>query len=111
VWSFDAFVHIAPSDQASYLSEFARVLRPGGVVVIHHADGRNRGAMSSRRGLRSPMSRVLFAALARERGLQLEAQFDSWGPGGIHDLAAFGDAITVCTRTATQRADLPAQIQ
>lgn len=104
VWSFDAFVHIAPTDQAGYLSEFARVLRPGGVVIIHHADGRNRGAMSSRRGLRSPMSRSLFAALARERGLHVATQFDSWGPGGVHDLAAFGDAITVCTLAPEQTA-------
>ena len=43
VWSFDVFVHVAPADQAAYLGEIARVLRPGGVAAIHHADGRNRG--------------------------------------------------------------------
>jgi SAM-dependent methyltransferase len=111
VWSFDAFVHIAPTDQAGYLSEFARVLLPGGVAIIHHADGRNRGVMPSRHGSRSPMSRHLFAVLARERGLNVEAQFDRWGPGGIHDLVAYGDVITVCsmghpeaTRRSHQRA-------
>ncbi len=98
VWSFDVFVHLAPCDQAGYLGEIARVLAPGGVAVVHHSDGRNRGQLPSRRGWRSPMSRGLFAGLARERGLQVECQFDSWGPEERYDLSAFADAITVCRR-------------
>lgn len=98
VWSFDVFVHVAPCDQAGYLSEIARVLAPGGLAVIHHADGRNRGQLPSRSGWRSPMSRGLFAALAAERGLLVDCQFDSWGPDGRYDLSAYGDAITVCRR-------------
>jgi ubiquinone/menaquinone biosynthesis C-methylase UbiE len=88
VWSFDAFVHIGPLDLASYLSEIERVLRPGGVGVIHH---------SSRRDLkswRSPMSARLFANLARERGLAVERQFDSWGDGR-YDVRKDRDVITV----------------
>ncbi len=96
VWSFDVFVHVAPVDQAAYLHEIARVLVPGGVAVIHHADGRNRGARRSREGWRSPMSRGLFAALARQAGLSVAEQIDSWGPAGEHGLAVFGDAITIC---------------
>jgi SAM-dependent methyltransferase len=102
VWSFDVFVHVAPTDQAGYLTEIARVLVPGGLAVIHHADGRNRGHQPSRAGWRSPMSRDLFAALAAERGLQVEHQFDSWGPDGRYDLSAYGDAITVCRRRASR---------
>ena len=98
VWSFDVFVHVAPRDQAAYLEEIARVLTPGGVAVVHHADGRNRGQLPSRHGWRSPMSRRLFAALAAERGLQVECQLDSWGPDGSYDLSAYADAITVCRR-------------
>jgi SAM-dependent methyltransferase len=98
VWSFDVFVHVAPSDQAAYLSEIARVLAPDGLAVIHHADGRNRGELPSRAGWRSPMSRGLFAALAVERGLRVECQFDSWGSDGQYDLSAYGDVITVCRR-------------
>ena len=98
VWSFDVFVHVAPGDQAAYLGEIARVLAPGGTAVVHHSDGRNRGRLPSRSGWRSPMSRRLFAALAAERGLQVECQFDSWGPDGRYDLSAYGDAITVCKR-------------
>ena len=99
VWSFDVFVHVAPLDQAGYLTEIARVLRPGGIAAIHHADGRNRGALPSRRGWRSPMSAGLFAALADERGLDVRRQIRSWSEGR-HDLSAFADVITVLERRA-----------
>lgn len=98
VWSFDVFVHVAPRDQAAYLEEIARVLTPGGVAVVHHSDGRDRGQLSSRHGWRSPMSRGLFAALAVERGLRVECQLDSWGPDRRYDLSGYADAITVCRR-------------
>jgi SAM-dependent methyltransferase len=99
VWSFDVFVHVAPLDQAGYLTEIARVLRPGGIAAIHHADGRNRGALPSRLGWRSPMSAGLFAALAEERGLAVRRQIRSWSEGR-HDLSAFADVITVLERGA-----------
>src|SRR5215208_6607484 len=94
VWSFDVFVHIRPRDQAAYLAELARVLRPGGVAAIHHADGRNRGRAPSREGWRAPMTATLFASLARERGLEVEKQLRDWS-AGQHDLGAFHDVITV----------------
>ena len=97
VWSFDVFVHIAPRDQAAYLAEIARVLRPGGVAVIHHADGRNRGALPSRHGWRTPMSARLFGRMAAARGFTVERQLRSWS-GGRFDLSAYHDAITVLRR-------------
>jgi ubiquinone/menaquinone biosynthesis C-methylase UbiE len=99
IWSFDVFVHIRPRDQAAYLSEIARVLKPGGVAAIHHADGRNRGDAPSREGWRAPMSATLFASLARDRGLQVEKQLREWS-AGQHDLGAFHDVITVLRRPA-----------
>jgi len=96
VWSFDVFVHVAPLDQAGYLAEIARVLAPGGVAVIHHADGRNLGDLPSRNGWRSPMSRHLFARLAAQSGLAVETQLDAWGEDDRYDLGAYHDAITVC---------------
>jgi SAM-dependent methyltransferase len=98
IWSFDVFVHVSPLDQAAYLAEIARVLTPGGVAVIHHADGRNLGIFPSRNGWRSPMSRNLFATLAGQHGLTLETQIDSWGPDRRYDLGAYHDAITVCRK-------------
>jgi hypothetical protein len=44
------------------------------------------------------MSRGLFATLARERGLRVEHQLDSWGSDGQFDLSAYGDAISICRR-------------
>ncbi len=94
IWSFDVFVHVAPSDQAGYLTEIARVLKPGGVAVIHHANGRNLGHLASRHGWRSPMTVELFAALARSRTLNVVRVIDRWSQGR-HDLGAYHDAITV----------------
>ena len=98
VWSFDVFVHVAPHDQIGYLGELPVSPAPGGVAVIHHADGRNRGLLPSRHGWRAPMSRGLFAALAAERGLRVERQLDSWVPEGRYDLSGYADAITVLRR-------------
>jgi SAM-dependent methyltransferase len=110
VWSFDVFVHVAPVDQAGYLREIGRVLRPGGLAVIHHADGRNRGALPSRQGWRAPMSRGLFAALAGRSGLTVERQFDSWGAAGEFDLGAYADAFTVLRKPPpTPAAGAPAR--
>jgi SAM-dependent methyltransferase len=98
VWSFDVFVHLAPRDQAAYLEEIGRALAPGGVAVVHHSDGRNRGELPSRYGWRAPMSRGLFAALAAQRNLRVECHLDSWGPDGRYDLSGYADSITVCRR-------------
>jgi len=76
VWSFDVFVHIAPLDVASYLDEIARVLRPGGTALIHHS-----GRLVRFPGWRSPMTGLLFARLAGDRGLEVTRQFDSWSDG------------------------------
>jgi len=89
VWSFDVFVHIAPLDVSSYLLELARVLRPGGIAVIHHS-----GRFSRSSGWRSPMTARLFANLAREHGLVVERQFDNWGDGRF-GVRTNGDVITV----------------
>lgn len=98
VWSFDVLVHVAPQDVAGYLGEIARVLAEGGVAVLHHSDGRNRGELPSRAGWRAPMSCGLMAKLAAGSGLRVERQFASWGPEGRYNLDAFADAITVCRR-------------
>jgi ubiquinone/menaquinone biosynthesis C-methylase UbiE len=98
VWSFDVFVHIAPADQGRYLAEIGRVLRLGGTAAVHHADGRNHGFLPSRAGWRAPMSTRLFAALAALAGLRVERVVRSWSDG-VHDLGAFGDAITILRRS------------
>jgi ubiquinone/menaquinone biosynthesis C-methylase UbiE len=91
IWSFDAFVHIAPLDVAGYLDEIARVLRPGAVAVIHHTGRRER------RGWRSPMSAAVFANLAHKSGLTIERQFDSWIDGRF-GVSLHGDTISQLRR-------------
>ena len=93
VWSFDAFVHIAPLDVASYLGEIGRTLRPGGTALIHHTGRRDRA------GWRSPMTAALFANLAREGGLTVERQFDTWA-GGRFGVDRQGDVLTLLRRVA-----------
>ena len=87
VWAFDTFVHVAPLDVAGYLADLRRVLRDGGVAVIHHSGRRDRD------GWRAPMTGALFAALARERGLVVERQFDTWD-GGRFGVRTQGDVVT-----------------
>lgn len=38
VFSYDVFVHLPQWDIFNYLTEFARVLRPGGKAIIHHGN-------------------------------------------------------------------------
>lgn len=94
IWAFDAFVHIAPLDVASYLTEIRRVLRAGAIAVIHHTGRRDP------KGWRSPMSAALFGNLARERGLVVERQFDTWA-GGRHGVRRQGDIVTQLRRAAS----------
>jgi hypothetical protein len=73
------------------------VLRPGGRAVIHHSrEGHEHYAAEF--GWRSGMTAAMFAEMVRERGLEIQAQFDSWGPGGQFDVRRHRDAITVFTK-------------
>lgn len=38
VFSYDVFVHLPQWDIFNYMTEFARVLRPGGKAIIHHGN-------------------------------------------------------------------------
>lgn len=73
VWSFDAFVHINPIDIRRYFQEFARVLTPGGVAVVHHA-GAYDPTMTYRTGNRSDMTDQMALEFAQESKLQVVTQ-------------------------------------
>lgn len=91
VWSMEAFVHMAPVDVVAYIGEIARVLKPNGFALIHHA------ARWHRPGWRAPMTRELFARLAQNRGLIVQTQFDQWAAGRFN-VHASHDAITILRR-------------
>ncbi len=121
VWSFDSFVHIDPVDVFAYLGEIARVLRPGGYAVVHHADKTAAGIalapkvapygtagkvatrvvgqlMLTSGGNRSELSAAMVAEEAQSVGLRVVQQTDRWGPGGASTVTRFHDAITVFHR-------------
>lgn len=90
IWSFDVFVHIAPEDINSYFQEMKRVLRPGGIAIIHHAD---EGGIAG--GWRSSLYRKDINNFLEQNGLHLVDQFDSWGEGGQYHVRYYNDLITV----------------
>jgi SAM-dependent methyltransferase len=90
IWSYDVFVHINPDDTEQYLSEFKRVLVPGGIAVIHHP---KEGGLHG--GCRSRMTATLFVKLVEKHGMVLIRQFDSWGENGRYNLSRHRDCISV----------------
>lgn len=88
IWSFDVFVVINPTDIDHYIQEFARILKPGGRAIIHHAHEPHFG------GDRSQMTAGQFAGIVRKYGLNLTNQFDAWGEGFYH-VRHFHDMISV----------------
>lgn len=122
VWSFDSFVHMERVVIASYLEEIERVLRPGGVFVLHHAGKRHlalplaaparhlgapgrvayRLASQGRlrdSGRRAEVSRRLVSQMVAERGMRVVDQVQSWGDHGQYDVAKYGDWITTGRKT------------
>jgi len=122
-WSFDSFVHMDGDVIRGYLGELARVLRPGGRAIIHHAGIRPLAlplAPATRRlgvagrvvqrlagqgrlrdsGNRSMVSRALVAGWARAAGFTVERQTQSWGDQGQYDVRKYGDWITILQKPA-----------
>jgi ubiquinone/menaquinone biosynthesis C-methylase UbiE len=96
IWSFDSFVHIEPDITSGYMSEFARVLAPGGRCVIHHP-GTPTFAQRTQGG-RSELTTELFAHLARANGLKVLSQVDSWGPGKRSNTKLFADCVSTLAK-------------
>ncbi len=91
IWSFDVFVHINRAEVEKYAAEFARVMRPGGVGVIHHGTvgGKNGG-------WRSDMTAGGMLNCLREEGLEIVEQFKEWSDEGReYQAGLYDDAITV----------------
>lgn len=96
VWSYDSFVHMAPAVVRAYLAEIARVLRPGGKAIIHHADIRDPAAhdQDTHPGWRSAVNREIVQFGAEAAGLNVERQFVFWDEAQRIGVPRFGDAIT-----------------
>jgi ubiquinone/menaquinone biosynthesis C-methylase UbiE len=107
VWSFDVFVHINKAQFNSYVAEFARVLKPGGVGLLHH--GSSGGTLG---GWRSDVTTSDVSAFLRSHGLLLERQVQDWEDDGqTFEAGLYQDTITCfrkALRTRASRAVRPA---
>ena len=89
IWSFDVFVHIEPEDIDGYLQEFRRVLKPGGIAIIHH------GIIGKTVfEWRSSLTLQVFAGLLEKHGFALVDQFSAWGDDNQYRVAA-SDVVSI----------------
>jgi SAM-dependent methyltransferase len=95
IWSFDAFVHINHAEVDDYAREFRRVLKPGGVGVIHH--GAVGGAAG---GWRSNLTGTAMTDMLVRHGLKVTRSINHWTDGTTHHSLQYGDLITVFTAPA-----------
>jgi SAM-dependent methyltransferase len=86
IWSFDVFVHINRSEFLCYAKEFARVLKPGGIGIIHHGS-----CGGSRGGWRSDICRDDVSEALSSHGAEIVDQLDE----GRDFHTGYGDVITI----------------
>ena len=80
VFTFDVFVHLEPAGIRAYLSEIERVLKPGGVAVVHYGDIRKEVARENpgfSRMTRSLMEELIAATRLRVLKHDEEIMFHS----------------------------------
>lgn len=81
VYCFDAMVHFQPEIVDAYVTEFARVLKPGGIGFIHHSNWTQAlgGNFQEQPHWRNYMSAETFAYFVHRDGLKmLEQRIVSW---------------------------------
>ncbi len=100
VWSFDAFVHMHPDVVREYIAEIARVLKPGGKAVLHHAGiaDLETHRQQDHQGWRSAVNAEIVRGFASEAGLSIERQFALWDEANKIGVPRFGDTISVLGR-------------
>jgi ubiquinone/menaquinone biosynthesis C-methylase UbiE len=93
VWSFGVFVHIAPDDTERYIQELGRVMKKGGLAIIHHpAEGGHLG------GFRSSVTNDFFSRILASNDFKILKQISRWGESDRFSVDAFKDMITVFTK-------------
>lgn len=94
-YSWDSAVHFDREIVCDYIREFARVLKPGGKVFLHHSNLGDKASPKIREnpGWRSNMDAALAAKTAAESGMKVVGQhlFD-WGQPDLDCISVFGKA-------------------
>jgi len=100
LWSYDAFVHMAPQVVRAYLSQVGIVLQPAGKAIIHHANIENVKDydQTGSPGWRSAVTADAIQKFAREASLIIEAQFQFWDVNAKIGVPRYNDCITVLRR-------------
>lgn len=96
-YSFDAMVHFDLEIVLAYVSEFARVIKPGGTAFIHHSNytGNPGGNFRENPHMRNFMSALIFKHASIRSGFDiLEQELVSWSGADI-------DCVTVLRRRST----------
>lgn len=95
IWSFDVFVHINEREVGAYLAEIRRVLKPGGLAVIHH--GTVGGSLG---GWRSDLTQEAMVLRVAQTGLTHVTSFTDWTyNGATFRLDTYNDRVTIVRRT------------
>ena len=120
IWSFDSFVHMDKKIISSYLAEIKRVLKPGGIAIIHHANRNNRflwlgfirhwgevgkqffklvsmGRIRDHDGWRSNISKSTIRKIADLNNLGISRQYQFWDDNGEFGVPRFNDYISEIT--------------
>lgn len=98
IWSFDVFVHINSAEVDGYIRDFARVLRPGGVAIVHHGAVGGAGG-----GWRSNLTFASFEEIVRRHHLHVKSSFAQWADEDVVYQVKTGDLITVISNEASPR--------
>ncbi len=73
VWSYDVFVHINPSIIKKYIEDIQRILKPNGIVIIHHS-GKYVDYNNPKEGWRAFFGKNEFLNLVTENNLKMHEQ-------------------------------------
>lgn len=111
VYSFDAMVHFDSDVVRSYLTEFYRVLQPGGSCFIHHSNSTERpGGELTPPHSRNFMSKALFAHYSMKAGFEVVQQtVIDWGVPALDCMSVIRKPPTAEKRSMSAPTQTPLQ--